>query len=360
MKKKDVYVAGVGFTPMKVKCEDTFADLVYQAVSQALADCSLSIKDMDTVVDAGVDLLDGKGLSNTDILAAAGCYLKSEGKLEEDGLTALFYAEKRIKAGLSENVLVFGYSKSSCLDVHSYFNASFDPVLFRDLGFNEWVLLALQASAMKGNGFLSPDEVLDALRTNVKRNPFVASGERSDEVVVHPLREKDLPLYADGAVAVVLTGDKNRCPAPVKIASSWVSVDSGTLSLREPSGLSSFEVAVRRVLERAGMAPGDVDAWELSEPTPHHLIRMSEVAGICDPADLPQFIREGRVNPSGGALHSTVLVACGLYRLAFGSLYLRGDSLPFAPSVPVKRVCVHAYSGTGMQSNTVMLLEAAA
>jgi len=354
----EVYIAGVGFTPMKIRGKESFGDLVYDAVTSALEDSGFSIQEIDTVMDAGIDLLDGKGISNTEILASAGCYLKEEAKVEEDGLVAVFYAEKRIKSGLSKNVLIFGYSKSSCLDIDAYFNAAFDPTLYRQLGFTEKLLLALQSSAIMNRIKVSPNSVLDALLTNSLRNPFIEHRERGEEVVIYPLREKDLPLYVDGAVALVLTDNAERVKEPVRLLSSWIAVESGSLSLREPGELPSFKVSLKKCLEKCGLKPADIDVWELSEPTPYHLMMMVEDGGICRVEDLQEQIKAGRINPSGGALLSTALVACGLYRLAFGSLYLRENKLPFSPP-DVKRVLCHGYGGVGMQSNTVVVIEKA-
>ncbi|MEW5945213.1 MAG: hypothetical protein AB1742_03345 [bacterium] len=354
----EVYIAGAGLVPMKEKGEDSFADSVYNAVTGAIRDSGLTANDIDTVIDAGIDLLDGKGISNTELIAAAGCFLKEEAKVEEDGLTALFYAEKRIKSGKSRNTLVFGYSKCSCVDMEAYSNAAFDPTLYRRLGFTESLCLALQASAAKEKLNIDPDALLGALNDNAGRNPWMVKKERSNEEIISPLRERDLPLYVDGAAALVLTADRETCPRPVRLLSSWTATDSGNLSLRQPDRLASFEVAVAKALQKCGLRTEDVDVWELSEPTPYHLSLMVAGASICRAAELPALVKQGRVNPSGGACASTALVACGLYRTAFGAMYARGEENPFLPG-GAKRVCVHGYAGVGMQTNTIAVLEAA-
>ncbi|MBI2889708.1 MAG: hypothetical protein HYY13_02880 [Nitrospirae bacterium] len=362
--QKPVAILGIGRIPFRVGSNATHFEMVDAAVRAALADARMEAGEIDTVVDAGIDLLDGKGISNTELLAAAGCMLKEEVKLEEDGATAAYYAWIRLRSGFHRTALVFAYSKSTSLSLEAYSSMMFNPVLHRPLGLTDTITLTLQAAAYAhryGVGPADADALLQQARQTAARNPWLAEmppAAPSTDVVSSPLRACDLPHEADGAVALVLGTADALSPhhAPVWIAGAALAVDTHDVGERPTAEIRSLCLAAERAFNQAGLKDPRREAAcaEISEPTTYHAFMIAEALGLADagrgahlwtqdPGD-----RLGPViNASGGLISARALVAAGLGRIADATDAIRrGDPLALA----------HGTSGIAMQSNTVFVL----
>lgn len=361
---QSVAVIGVGCTPFRVHSDQPFIELVHEAVSTALKDAQLEIGEIDTVVDAGVDLLDGKGLSNTELLAGAGCYLKEEVKLEEDGATAAYYAWLRLKSGLHRTALVFGYSKSTALSIEDYSAVMLDPIRHRPLGITDTNILALQAQAYSSKYNVTPrdcDALLSDLWARARDNPLLANmpaPEKSTETISSPLRRRDLPVDADGAVALILATHEGvrGGQRPVWIRGAGLSVDAYDIGERALTGLASLRSAARRAYKQTGVRKParEIARVEISEPTPYHAMMICEALGLADQGKGSRVLRNGtgrgktaRVNGAGGMLSARCLVAAGLWRIAESIRHVRQQG---------GAALAHGTSGLGMQSNTVFVL----
>src|SRR5450756_3061186 len=97
----EVAVIGWAQTDHRLAMErETHLSIIYQVVSEALSSCGLTIHDIDVVIDAGSDFLDGRGISTCITVAAMGAHFKEESKVAGDGLLAAIYAYMRIASGL--------------------------------------------------------------------------------------------------------------------------------------------------------------------------------------------------------------------------------------------------------------------
>lgn len=359
-----VAIAGIGCIPFRQCSSQTFFQMVYDAVQAALADARVEIGEIDTVVDAGIDLLDGKGLSNTELLAAAGCHLKEEVKLEEDGAVAAYYAWLRLKSGLHRTALVFGYSKSTALSLDAYSSMMFNPVLQRPLGVTETVALALQAQAYIAEHRVAAamcDEVIRASESSAATNALLREMEgfhhrRDASVVASPLRKKDLPVDADGAVAMILSVDPPPAASPVWVRGGALCVDAFELGDREINTLPSLRKAAIRAFGAASVRSPvhEVQVAEISEPSSLHGMMVCEALGLAEVGKGFEAIARGaesdsgiRINPSGGLLAARSLVAAGLWRVAEATCAIRSGA---------RLAVAHGTGGIGMQSNTVFVL----
>src|SRR5882757_332490 len=100
------YVHGVA---MCVGWQDesvNLSELIFRTVRTALDDSGCAIHDIDSVVLAAHDVIDGRSLSSMVTAPAAGAYLKDETRLAEDGLAAVSLASARIEAGETEYSIV--------------------------------------------------------------------------------------------------------------------------------------------------------------------------------------------------------------------------------------------------------------
>lgn len=358
-----VAILGIGGIPFRRHSSQTFSQMVYEAVVAALGDARVEIGEIDTVVDAGIDLLDGKGISNTELLAAAGCTLKEEVKLEEDGATAAYYAYLRLKTGLHRTALVFGYSKSTALSLDDYSSVMFNPVFHRPLGITDTVALALQAAAYgweHGVDESACDEIVRASVSVATANPWLADlsnyAQRFDaNRVATPLRRKDLPVDADGAVAMILGVDPGASQSPVWICGGSLCLDAYDIGDRSLTSITSARKAAERAFGLAGVhSPRhEIQVAEVSEPSTYHLMMICEALGLAEAGKGRSILGNEwaghgpRVNPSGGLLAARSLVAAGLWRIAEAVRAIRAGA---------RLAVAHGSSGIAMQSNSVFVL----
>jgi acetyl-CoA acetyltransferase len=140
----------------------------------------------------------------------------------------------------------------------------------------------------------------------------------------------------------------------VWVEASGCALDSHDLGMRDLSRASSLGMALSSIAR--AVSPDDLDIIELSEPSIYHLFAMArEIFPDITSAEVVNMISDGRINPSGGALAATTLVACGLFRVVFASLQLRGEAGPFQAGTP-QLALAHGASGAGAQSSTIFLL----
>ena len=353
-------VAVIGFAQTKFKNWDnlTFQELVFEAVNNALNDARISPEDIDTVVDAGIDLLDGKAISNTDIIGSAGCFLKEEVKLEEDGMLALYYAYLRILSGYHKTALVFGYSKTTNVDLASFHSCVAEPIIHRRLGLNETTALALQANAYREKYKISDEDVAYLLEKNyknaLKNNYYEVKEKKFDflrsEIISSPLKKIDLPNFTDGACAIVISNEvKNREPIWIKTITNCA--DSYDIGLRNPCEITSLKIASQNVYRKTGIkSPIDeIDLFEISSPTSYHELMVYEALGLCNKGEGKYLKNCDKINQSGGSLPSYVYVAEGLNRVIECCKKIREGS--------VKIALAHATCGLAMQSNTVAIFQ---
>ena len=127
------------------KADQNVEDMIYVTVSRLLETTGITINDVDTVIGAGDDVMDGRSISNVFTAEYAGAFLKEESKVEDDGAFAALYAFMRIAAGSFDTALVYGYSKASDSSPQHYSGMIADPFYLRPLGVEALTAAALQA-----------------------------------------------------------------------------------------------------------------------------------------------------------------------------------------------------------------------
>jgi len=90
--KPRVAIVGVGQTKCESKKNQVYYDIVYEAASKALQDAGMERNELETFIQAGDDVADGRTISNMHTCTAAGALLKDESRCAEDGTFSLAYA----------------------------------------------------------------------------------------------------------------------------------------------------------------------------------------------------------------------------------------------------------------------------
>jgi acetyl-CoA C-acetyltransferase len=361
------------------KAEQNVEDMIYETVTRLLEKTGLTIDDVEMVMGAGDDVLDGRSISNVFTAEYAGAFLKEESKVEDDGAFAACYAFMRIAAGAFDTALVYGYSKASDSSPQHYSGMIADPFYLRPLGVEALTAAALQAQCyFHQYGVSEEDAAMVAVknRRHAVENPFAQiKGEYTVEevmrspVIASPIKRLDASLVTDGCCAMLLMsedGVKKYGLKPAWIRGLGFCTDAYYLGHRDLAAIESAHRAAARAYKMAGITDPrrEIDVAEIHEPFGFQELMICEALGLCDKGKGGEFIRSGAsavggalpVNLSGGALAANPIFAAGLIRLAEAANLVTGQAAGYA--ITARTAAAHATSGFALQSNIVYVLGA--
>ncbi|MBI4577428.1 MAG: lipid-transfer protein [Planctomycetes bacterium] len=352
------------------------AEMVHRTVRGCLEAAGVAIADVDAVVSAGDDVLDGRSISNVFVAEAYGAFLKEEAKVEEDGAWALIYALLKLWSGACRTALVVGYSKGSECGPGAYSHLQCEPFYLRPLGADGVQLAALQARRFLDRSGL--DEGHAAWVASKNR----ADGERNDRAVLRsavsprevaasgvlasPVRRLEVAPVTDGCCAVLVAVEeeaRRRTPRPAWVRGVAHAAEVYYPGHRDLADTTACRVAARRAYEAAGVDdPGRAfQVAEVHSEVAHQELMLYEALGL---GEARALVDEGAtalggripVNPSGGPLCANPIMATGLVRVAEAALQVSGQA--GAHQVEgARRAVAHAAGGLCMQSSAVFVLE---
>lgn len=352
--------------------------MIYETVQAALKNAGLEFGQIDTVVSASCDVLDGISIGNCFTCESMGAYLKDETRVEDDGIFAAIYAYMRIMAGHFQAALVVAYSKGSQAPSYYYSGLSCDPLYQRPLGLETHSLAALQyRKYMQSYGITEAETARVSVknRQNGVKNPQALLQEvitveqvLDSPYVCEPLHKEMIFPQTDGACALILGTEKMVMHAknpPAWIQGLGYSTDSYYPGYRDLSQVQSAEKAAVKAYENAGIKDPskELDVVELSAPYAHQELMLIEALGFCSKGEGKNLInasvtdRDGSlpVNPSGGALCAHPIIATGLIRVAEVAIQVSGQ----AGDRQIKDArtgLAHGTCGQCLQSNGVMVI----
>lgn len=141
-----VAVTGVGRSGLTEPAPGSLEELIFAATSEALASGESSIADVDGVVLASSDLLDGRPISTMTLTGGTGTWGKSEIKVCADGIAAILVGLAELAAGHAQLVLVSSWSKLTDGSPDQVDLAGLEPFFARPLAMEEGIVAALQRS----------------------------------------------------------------------------------------------------------------------------------------------------------------------------------------------------------------------
>ena len=359
------------------KPDQNVEDMIYETVTSLLDKTGLTTGDVEMVMAAGDDVLDGRSISNVFTAEYAGAFLKEESKVEDDGAFAACYAFMRIAAGAFDTILVYGYSKASDSSPQHYSATMADPFYLRPLGVEALTAAALQAQRyFQKYGASEEDAALVAVknRRHALRNPYAqVKGEYTIDdvmrspVIASPIKRLDASPVTDGCCAVLLMSEdaaKRHGLKPAWIRGVGFCTDTYYLGHRDLAEIRSAYVAAERAYKMAGVSDPrkEIHAAEIHEPFAFQELMMTEALGFCDKGKGGEFVASGAtgidgalpVNLSGGALSANPIFATGLIRLAEAANHVTGQAAGY--SIEAGTAVAHATSGFALQSNIVYVL----
>jgi acetyl-CoA C-acetyltransferase len=376
-----VAILGVGMTKIEgAKKDQKLDDMVFEATSKALENACIDRAELDSVVLAGSDELDGRCISSMLLAMPAGAYLKDEIKVADEGCYGVIVAALRLMTGLFDLSLVVGWCKTSESPVSDVMRMRWDPFYHREFGMNHLTAAALMAGAYLDRYGISRDVPARIAVKNRKngasnasahlRGPVTLSEVRSSPVWSWPLRELDCAPESDGACAMVLASSrkvKDLKRDPVWLTGFGWASDSYYLGERNLAETRSLGIAADRAYKMAKIKTPlrDLDVAEVSDFTTYHELMACEGLGFCGPGRAQDLVREGLtdmggvlpVNPSGGILSANPFTASGLFRVCEAYLQVAGRARGHQVR-GAERALAQGSTGFCAQGNAVFILSA--
>lgn len=353
-------------------------EALHAVTHAALRDAGIAIEDIDGIVVASCDQLDGRAIA---IMAASG----SVGGVGRDILSTPSSAEHafvlgslRVRSGMYRTQLVVSWNPLETDDIGETQHLGTDPYFHRALPLDDLSSHALQANALEAKVPGLRDAAVTVTETNRHHGAMAypqyspAPRERvmieRGKMLRWPITEGMVSAPAFGAVALVLASDEWIAERK-NLKSAWVhgmgwATETGFLGDRDLSTLPSLRAAAEQAYREADIdinAPG-FDLAEVADATPYQQLIALECLGLCPREQWTQSITRGDfakggktpVNLSGGALSFNPVFCTGLMRIAEAANQTRG-SAGSHQKADVRKAVAHGASGFAMQYNTVVV-----
>jgi len=347
-----VAVVGTGQTKHRSHRPDVNGrELIHEAVTQALEDCELNMKDIDAIVIGNMDHFESINYMDTWSVEGSGAYMKPIMKVTTGGTTGTsvaIAAYYHVASGLFDRVIAIGWEKNSESDTTGAIVTCSDPIWDRFSYSGAIPSLATEATAyMQKYGATQEDAARVTVRdrTNALNNPYAHLRKRitiedvmSSPMLSYPIKLLDVCPRTDGACAVVFAADKIAQKIAAKPA--WVK----SCAVRHTYtwfgdvdydvGLESLQKAAKEAYSHAGITrpAEEFDVAELYLPYSYAGLKWIEDLDFCGPGEGPQFVRDGNtdmdgkipINPSGGVISTNCIGATGLLRVAEAAIQVMG------------------------------------
>jgi len=375
-----IAIVGVGQTKHEArKIQDSFADMVYEAVKMALEDAGMGVNQVDNVITTSNDFWDGRTISSMATGDVSGARGKNVSCVEGDGTFGAFYGMTRILSGSYGTTLVTAYSKGSESESPMITNAAFDPIYMRCLGLDLVTACALQARRyMKRYGITEEQMAMISVKNhlNALSNPNAHLGLKItvDDVmksrkVSDPLKLLDCSPVSDGAACIILANEERArkiTDKPVWVKGVSFCADAYLLGDRDLAECKALEKAARKAYGMAGIRDPrrEIDVAEVYDAFTYQESMWTEGLGFCGPGEGGKLAVSGAtakggdipVNPSGGLLGAHPVIAGGLIRMVEAVRQIRGQAGAMQVKDNVKIALAHGVNGVCGQSHCVWLL----
>ena len=380
--KNRIHTAVVGtaiFAPRDPK-KMSLEEAMHAATHAALRDAGITIEDIDGIVVAANDQLDGRAIS---IMMASG----SVGGVGRDILStpgaaehAFALANLRVRSGMYRTNLVVSWSAVEVDSVSETQRLSTDPYFHRALPLDDLSSHALQANVLEAKVPGLREAAIGVVAKNRKhgqmahpefapapQEPVLIAGSR---MLRWPITEGMVSPPAFCVVAAIIASQEwvaeHRNVTPAWIHGLGWATETGFLGDRDLSDLDSLRGAADQAYTEAGLElksaglSAAFDLAEVADATPYQELVALEGLGLCARKQWVAATRRGDhaaggklpVNLSGGAISFNPVFCAGLLRMVEAANQVRGCAGTHQrPNV--RRALAHAASGFAMQYNAV-------
>jgi acetyl-CoA acetyltransferase len=134
------------------------------------------------------------------------------------------------------------------------------------------------------------------------RTPLSMADYLAEPYMVEPLRRSDVTMISDGGVAVVVTTAERARDLPNQpVYISGIAEYAGIRGEHNPENLMRpwLKDSAKTIWANTGLAPSDIDALYIQDPTALWSLQMLEYYGFCGIGDGGPFLAEGHTLPGG-------------------------------------------------------------
>jgi len=377
-------IVGIGATEFSKESGRSELQLSVEAVQHALADCGLSVADVDGLTTFTMDTSSEIALARELGIEE----LRFFSRINYGGGAAcatVQQAAMAVATGVADVVVAYrGFNERSESRFGQVSVAAATQVNTNGLD-NAWTYpmglgtpaatVAMQARRyMHEYGATSADfgRVAVADRRHAATNPnafffgkpITLEEHQASRMIADPLHLLDCCQESDGAVALVITSaerarDLAQQPAYLAAAAQGSGRDQFVMTsyYRDDIGIPEMGVVGRELWRQSGLTPGDIPMAVLYDHfTPYVLMQLEEL-GFCGRGEAPAFVADGAIelggrlplNTHGGQLGEAYIH--GMNGIAEGVRQVRGTSVN--PVADAHHVLVTA--GTGVPTSGLIL-----
>ncbi len=348
---KRVGIIGVGQTHHAAKRLDASGvELISEAVTRALDDAQLTIKDIDAIVIGNMDHFENINYVDMWAIDGLGAFMKPVFKVTTGGTTGTTVAAcgfYHVASGMFDTVLAVGWEKNSESDTQAAIATCANPTLERDSFAGAIGPLATEYSMyMKAYGATEEDAAMVAARdrNNALRNPYAHNRQPctvedvlNSPMLSYPIKFLDMCPRSDGSCAVIFCTEekaKKLCPRPAWIHASVVRHDYTHFGDLEWTWMPTLERASAEAYKIAGITDPlkEFDVAELYLPASTCGVKWMDSLWFCEKGGAPELVRKGvfemdgqlPINPSGGVISTNPIGATALIRVGEAAWQIMG------------------------------------
>ena len=346
-------IIGVGQTYHRSRRNDVNGmELINEAVTRALEDSELTMKDIDAIIIGNMDHFEN--INYVDMWSVDGCggYMKPVMKVTTGGTTGASVAiagYHHVASGVFDTVLAIGWEKNSESDTTGAIITCSDPIWDRFSYSGAIPSLATEASAyMAAYGVTMKDAARVTVRDRKHgslnpyshlQKPMTIEECMESPLLAYPIRLSDVCPRTDGACAVVFSNEKKAsklCSQPAWVWAASVGHDAGYFADIDFTRMPSLEHATREAYKLARIKDPfkEFDVVEMYQPYSYAGLKWIEAMGLCGPGEAPKLLWDGvtdlggelPINPSGSTLCTNCIGATAMLRVAEVALQLQGKA----------------------------------
>lgn len=331
---KNVYIVGVGATPVAEHYNRTLTDLTLEALRTAVAEVTPVVTPGDIgaiyVGNALGDTLAGQAQLGAALATAAGLQGIEALRVEAAGASggvAIRQAAQAVASGAYDLVAVIGVEKvTDKLDpeVEAGLALATDTDFEAEQGItltSLWAMLMRRYMHVYGyaadafapfpvNAHANGTSNRGALyRFSINADKYRKAGQ-----VASPLNMLDCSSLADGAAVVLLASEniaREVRARSIRLAGSALATDTLALhARRDLLWLAAVQQSATTALSQAGVTQRDVNVLELSDPHGIAAALALEASGFVERGSAPRHAADGGITPGG----ATPLATAGGYK----------------------------------------------
>lgn len=385
---QNVYIVGVGATPVGEHYTRSLTDLALDALHAAFADTSPRLDPSRVgalyVANAMAEALAGDAHLGALLASAAGLTNVETLRVSSAGASggaALHQGALAVASGAHDLVLVTGVEKVTDKLQNSQ-EASLSLAADSDFEAEHGITItALWAMLMRRymHDYSYAAEDFAPFPVNAHANsinnpeamyrfPIKASSYGKASQIASPLNMFDCATLADGAAVLLLASEglarELESPA-VRIAGRSLTTDTLALHDRaDPLWLEASHRGAVEALRQAKVSPADVDVLELTDPHSIAAALALEACGFVERGTAPRHAAEGGISPEGTTPLATAGGykargdaggASGVYQVVELTRQLRGDA-PSAQVANARVAFAQCLGGVGATAVTHVLV----